>query len=410
MKETFDDYKYKNTSKRITLSIKQKKDKNLSPWEISNFVGKFNTYYYQTEVINTISIALSENIDPEDIIIFDESFKLNQTHSKLSYLSIDNKDIKNLYHLGKPVSLLPNTNIYVMNILFKYFRLLNESLIKIKKAKILEKDNLHLYYSKFRSKDFDALHDFISKDVRLALSKSSIESSQREKINKILNRFNLDFSNYSSDLKEINNIKKYLLKNELNKIDFKSDTFKKYFNKFKNLIRIIQRPILAVSNSDKSFTILCRAQINKKEKNAVTLKLRSMTHNSPISLVMEGGATLYKTFQHENREDELHTIKIQQEKTKLETLRVDLDKSKLQLEYQKLEILNRQHDVISNFNEIENLNKKDNINQIPNPYLKYQIQDLQNKIIKKSTDLLDKAQFGIVVEDCTVSDFEEIYA
>lgn len=133
MSEIFDDYEYKNTDKRIRLAIKQTREKELSPWEISNFVSNFNTYYYQSEVINTIAIALSNKIAPEDIIIFDESFKLNQLHSKLFYLSTEDEDLKNLYHIGNPVSLFPSEEFYVMNLLFRYFRKLNEFLYKIKK-------------------------------------------------------------------------------------------------------------------------------------------------------------------------------------------------------------------------------------------------------------------------------------
>ena len=111
----FDDYKYKDNTKIISLQIKQGREKKLYPWEVSTFLGKFNTYYYKSEVINTIAIALNQGILAENIMVFDKSFNISNQNSKLSYLSLTDSDIKYLYYIGLPYSLLPNKTIYLLN-------------------------------------------------------------------------------------------------------------------------------------------------------------------------------------------------------------------------------------------------------------------------------------------------------
>ncbi|MFW3441990.1 hypothetical protein ACN9J6_10705, partial [Aliarcobacter butzleri] len=126
MKIKFDDYKYKRIDKKIEFTLKQEVEKKLSPWELSSFINNFNTYYYKNELLNTIAIALNNGISAENIIIFDESFKLNRIYNKFVNISLKDKNIKYLYTLGKPVSLFPNENIFIINLIFKYFRNINE--------------------------------------------------------------------------------------------------------------------------------------------------------------------------------------------------------------------------------------------------------------------------------------------
>ena len=117
MANNFNDYEYKDTKIRIKLKLKQIKEKKLNPWEISSFLNKFNTYYYKAELLNTIAIALNQGIKPENIIILNQSFKLNQQYTKLDFISTTDGDLAYLYYIGLPVSLFPDKNIHTLNIL-----------------------------------------------------------------------------------------------------------------------------------------------------------------------------------------------------------------------------------------------------------------------------------------------------
>lgn len=401
MEQVFDDYKYKNINKKIKLKLNQKTEKTLSPWEISNFVGNFNTYYYQSEVINTISIALANGIKPENIIIFDQSFKLNYVHSKLFYLSMTDKDLENLYYIGNPISLFPSEEFYVLNLLFRFFRKINEFLYKVGNHKYLNPKDLHKYFNNYKNINFENLLESLQLDINKCLRKN-LKKVEFENLEKIYQNLNAAYKRYKDDNDAIENIKEKLKNNKLEQVDFTDDIYKKYFKNFFYLIENIQRPVVAVKNDNDIVTILCRAQINKKQKNAVTLSLKSITHNSPIGAVFEGGATLYKTFKSEARENELHEYKKKQEDLKLEILEKKLKQEEISTDIKELERLEKAYEVLSKIAKAENFDKEDSIDKIPNPYLKQQMQHYKNKIVAKSTKLLDNNNFEVVLEESEV--------
>lgn len=414
--ETFDDYKFKNTNKKIVLSLRQINEKVLSPWQISNFVSNFNTYYYKSEVVHTIGIALTEGINPENIIIFDESFKIDRQYSKLSYLSTIDKDLKNLYYLGKPISLFPKTEILVMNLLFKYFRKVNEFLYQTMDAKPLNSDLLNLYYKTFIDKSFYSMLELMKKDVKNTLKKAKIEKSETLKFEELWKEYLESYKTIEKDLPTIDKIKEHLKNNELDKINFKDALFIKYFKGFYKYISRTQRPVIGVYNDNHIITILCRAHINKEEANVVTMSLKSITHNSPIAGVFEAGATVYKTINSENREEQLHKLKLEQEQLKVEKEKINLELMKKDLEFKERQIQNQELDyqikklelIEKKISVIEKINNAEiegslEIN-IPNPYLKIQIQDLRNNIAQKSLNLMNKNNFGVDFDKTDVID------
>lgn len=422
MEETFDDYKYKNTSKKVRFTLRQKEEKILSPWQISNFVNNFNTYYYKTEVIETIIIALKKGIAPENIIVLDESFKIDRQYKKISYISTTDEDLKSLYHMGNPISLYPNDKIILMHMLFKYFRKINESLKIIFKAKKLDVASLHIYYKSYLDKKFDDMLNLIRLDIKECLKESSEEQSQRDTIEKVLIEFEKSFQDYLKNKKNLENIKELLSKNDLTNIDFKDKEFVKYFKSFYKYISHIQRPVVAVYNSNNILTILCRAHINKNEANAVTMNLKSITHNSPVAGIFEAGATVIKAINDEDRAKQLHELqlkqedlKVEQEKIKLELMKKDLDQKELQyknqeIEHQikKMEFVEKKMKFLSMINEIEESAKVDGSK--PNPYLENQIQELRNNINTKNKNLLRRNNFELDYENSHIIDVEELYA
>ena len=73
----FDDAQLKDIKTTVFLGLKSSKNQELSTWEISRYIFDLNTYYYKYEVVNSIALALSNGVKPEDIIVINESFMLN---------------------------------------------------------------------------------------------------------------------------------------------------------------------------------------------------------------------------------------------------------------------------------------------------------------------------------------------
>ena len=115
-----------------------------------------------------------------------------------------------------------------------------------------------------------------------------------------------------------------------------------------------------------------------------------------------GGATVYKTFKSEARENELHEYKKKQEDLKLEILGKQLQQEEINTDIKELERLEKAYEVLSKIAEAENFDKEDSIDKIPNPYLKQQMQHYKNKIVAKSTKLLDNNNFEVVLEESEV--------
>lgn len=81
----FDDYDYKINLK-FEFSFKQRKDEKILPWEIASFVNEYNTIYYKSVLLDSISSALLHGNSPENILIFDGSLPLNKKYSDLDLI------------------------------------------------------------------------------------------------------------------------------------------------------------------------------------------------------------------------------------------------------------------------------------------------------------------------------------
>ena len=404
MKIKFDDYKYKRIDKKIEFTLKQEVEKKLSPWELSSFINKFNTYYYKNELLNTIAIALNNGISAENIIIFDESFKLNRIYNKFVNISLKDKNIKYLYTLGKPVSLFPNENIFIINLIFKYFRNINEFLRK-KFKKTLTSDNIYEYYQIYKKDGLNNSIDRLRKDANDVLSKVKIDKTDLKNLNNFFNSLEHEFNIFNQNKYEIDNLTLKLKSKDLDlkKFDKKDLTYKKYFSKFYNLLTIIQRPVLAIYDEEtQSMDILCRAHINKNERNAVTLDLKSLKHNSPFEGIFNAGLSAYSTIQDEKRLNEIHEYDKELKELDLEIRRKELVNLEVDLEIKKVQLLRQKIAVIKELNEFKDSNEINSINTMENPYLKEQISELSSNIHDKAKSLLYNNKFQL--EDVKIID------
>ena len=108
------------------------------------FYFSINKALLQNELLNTISLALKHGISPKDIIIFEESFEINNAYSNINGLLdfTSHSDVKAFYHLGEPISMFPNEEVASIHSAFSHFRKTNEILGRYKFSR-LSKTNLN---------------------------------------------------------------------------------------------------------------------------------------------------------------------------------------------------------------------------------------------------------------------------
>lgn len=404
----FDDYKYKDNTKIISLQLKQSREKKLYPWEVSTFLGKFNTYYYKSEVINTIAIALNQGISAENIMVFDKSFNISNQNSKLSYLSLTDSDIKYLYYIGLPYSLLPNKTIYLLNRLFFYFRDINEFLFN-HKGKRINRDNLGKLYGKFNIYGFNNMILLLKEYVSDSLTNITLEKSQIALLNKIYDNFNNDYLEYESDEIEIEGFKSSILNNTLTSEDLKNKIYNKYFKDFYYYLNNIQRPFVVVKNeSTNILTVLCRGQFNKDDIKSSTLDLKSISHNSPFKAVIKGGIELFRIFIPGDR---LNEIKNKKETIDILTTTLnDIDIKKDPQSYNEIQLkinkILKEKETLSKIHEVEKLGNTNNVDSLTIKNIKLKLKEEEVNNQNKSKNLLSKYNFEADLELTDIEDFD----
>lgn len=122
----FDDYDYK-INIEFEFSFKQRKDEKILPWEIASFVNDYNTIYYKSDLLDSISSALLRGNSPENLIIFDGSLPLNKKYSDLDLID-ESEAAKYFYKLGNPYSLLPCKRTVEIKLIYSVFSKINSFL------------------------------------------------------------------------------------------------------------------------------------------------------------------------------------------------------------------------------------------------------------------------------------------
>ena len=110
---------------RIEIQLKSDNVKPLSGWQLQEFINNINKGYSKLDLINEISKLLNEGENPENIIIINKSYEINNTYSYLKKANeIDlNKDsmVEKFYNLGRPISMYPNEFIKKIEIIFNLY-------------------------------------------------------------------------------------------------------------------------------------------------------------------------------------------------------------------------------------------------------------------------------------------------
>lgn len=270
--------------KKLEIELRRNTDNTFTPWQIQDFIAKLASTYYKLDLINTISNKINSGVKKENIFIIDESFKYSNNYDfleKSNKLNLnDEKEFKNFYHFGNPVSMFPSITMIDIMLKFKLFRDLNKCL----GARNIEKiDKKSFHEIVFEST--------IEESRILKLALKNIDSIDRDKKNRIetdLKEINEKYKNifntYIKDELKINLFKSIievdkLEKEELDEYQSIEDT---YFKEFMRYFNRLDRPIIGVYSPDTNrVELLGSSFINKKSRDERFLDIKEISHNSP---------------------------------------------------------------------------------------------------------------------------------
>ena len=288
---------------RVNLEMKRDGEKLLSSWQISAFIENLSRSYYKNELLNTIESYINKGTDLENIFIIDESFKLNNIYKNLGILNLRNeRDAKTLYHLGKPIGMLPNEKLIKINCVFEIFRKVNEILSEYK-VKGLNKEKLSglITFSISPNTTMIAIKEKIISLANENLNQSSQEEVRNNEQNKKIDQKKLansiesstvqvmsSYQKMESDFISLAITKESILANDIKDINETPSNITGYFNTFKSTFDNLIRPIIGIYNpNDNSIEIICRDFIDKTlyvEENKRFLDIKSISRNSPLAV------------------------------------------------------------------------------------------------------------------------------
>ncbi|WP_077324641.1 hypothetical protein [Virgibacillus siamensis] len=297
----FNEEEYKNTTKKLEVKFKRTEDDLLTSWQISDFISQLTKHYYKNELMNTISLALKHGISPKNIIIFNESFEINNSYQNIGLLDLTKSaDVKTFYHLLDPISMFPDEEITKIRLTFAYFRGINELLYHYQFSR-LDKNNLIKYYTNVKNglpyneviEDIESLAFEIVKETAIdERNKENFRKATKELTSKTI----ASFVSFEKDKPSLDILMESIEENDFT--NFKNTTYQKleidYFNDFFTKFESLKRPIIGIySPENKKVQILCDSFINKtKHDPSKFLDLKSISHNSPYEAIFHIGLTI----------------------------------------------------------------------------------------------------------------------
>lgn len=364
--------------KKVRVCLRRNTDEVMSAWEISNFIANFNSYYYRIELLNSIDKAMRDGVEPSNIFILDESFKLNRSYNKLSHLDLEH-DLEHLYYIGKPVSLFPNERIRSLYLIFKYFRLVNEILFDARVTRLKSDYIGYLFTEASRSNFIDSLKKLFNSAESLIDSK---DNSSRQRLIRLNDSFISEWRLYERDMVSTNEIINILSEDYTKDIPNEYiDTVNRHFESFFKYLIKIPRPVICVYNEqDNTVEVLSRAHINISERNNSFLDVQEISHNSPLKTLIDGGLGLYSTLNDEKRKNELHKL----EKRKLE---LEVDNLEKDSQIKNMELIMKELQIRQLMNQIHS-ERVESMKTIDNPYVRKRMIETYGKVQINSRKLL----------------------
>ncbi|GGI18488.1 hypothetical protein [Gottfriedia solisilvae] len=307
------------STKRYVVKLSQTTNKPVKAWRITDFIEKVNNSYYKQELLKEIKERLNQGENPANIIILDKSFNIHKAYRGIGTLKLNTiNGSKKLYHYGKPYSLYPNKKIILINNIFSTFSelysLFNKHGVRLDKS--ILNTVIQQAFNNENELDISKLYSEIEFGYMSFEEEDPLLKKLKVKVNEELENLK---SNIKLDLQEANTYVDIdsLIDDELSlKNNFNDEDYKKLYNcfpnKFANYFVNITRPIVGVYNVDKNTVeVLGVNFIKKNGHDDKQIDLKSVSHNSPFTVILVAGITLINSIY------QMHCNKF--DKTKIES-------------------------------------------------------------------------------------------
>lgn len=361
--------------RRIELILKSDKTKPLSGWQLQEFISNVSKGYSKLDLINELSKLLNEGEKPENIIIINKSYEINNNYDylkKLNEIDLNKMNmVEKYYNLGRPISMYPNKITKKIEIIFNLYEKLF-SLFRSNKIDTISKDRLKTYINLTFDEAIKALeHD--GKLIINSLEDLKVHSIERLEIeiNEYVGEAKSNYKSYKKDELNIKSFSKlcetgFSNLNE-NEKELATTMDNKYYNEFFKFFKSIDRPIiLRYDEENNKLSVIKKEYILNDVESEDFLDYKDYSHNSPFIITMIAGVaiSLIVALLYNGLKQEKLNNKQEEENNALEK-----------------ENDNGIKDIINELAESEELNE---VNNISNRFLKDKLVSLSDKV-KKNT-------------------------
>lgn len=285
--------------KRIALNLKSEDSKPLSGWQLQEFINNFSKGYTKLDLINEISRLINSGEKPENIIILNKSYNINNNSytylQKLNEIDLNKASmVENFYHLGMPTSIYPNKKIKEIEIIFSLYRDIYK-IFNSENIPVIEKNRLKAYINL----DIDKAIINIEKDSkeilnRLKIHDENLLSTIMSKLTRVIDSRKNKYYTYKNDKSAIIKFTK-IRDIEFKKLEDKDKELyikiqKRYYNDFFRLLRDVDRPIILTydEKSNKLHVVKKEYMLNDVESDNF-LDYKDYSHNSPFVITIIAG-------------------------------------------------------------------------------------------------------------------------
>lgn len=295
---------------RMELKLESESMNPLSGWQLQEFMYNINKGYTKLDLINEISRLINEGENPENIIIINKSYDINNSYSYFrksqEYYLGKSKVVEKLYNLGRPISMFPNKKIKKIEIIFNLYENLY-TLFRANNIYRISKKQLKKYVE---LPFYDAIRE-IENDANRIIDSLEFENTNKslaikEKLNEFLERARLNYYDFFEDQNNIKNfnsiIDKEFTQLSEDEIILQRDMEQKYYNRFYKCLKKVDRPIiLRYNNINNTLSLVKKEYMLNDVESENFLDYKDYSHNSPFVItivaglmIVSIGALLYK--------------------------------------------------------------------------------------------------------------------
>lgn len=377
--------------RRVELKLKSDKTKPLSGWQLQEFINNVSKGYSKLDLINELSKLLNEGENPENIIIMNKSYEINNRYDylkKINEIDLNKMNmVEKYYNLGRPISMYPNKTTKKIEIIFNLYERLY-SLFRLNKIGTIPKHRLKTYINLTFDEGIKAL-ECDGKQIINSLDELKGDSIERLEgaLSEYIANAKSIYKNYEKDEFNIESFSKLCDVGFSNLTENEEDLViamdKEYYNEFFKCFKRIDRPIiLRYDKESNKLSVIKKEYILNDVESENFLDYKDFSHNSPFIITIIAGVTislivalLYFGLKQEKLNDK------QDEKNK-----------KLEEEND-----NEIKDIINKLAESEELNE---VNEVSNEFLKDKLVTVRDKV-KKST-LATLKQKGVMNKNMVI--------